>query len=104
MISVIVEISSTARNYAELSGRTQPVVGDVVVALVNLGIPIHGIAAFGKRDGRPTLPAPQQIGTQKQLSLLQAGTRKSHPSHIPNYLPQLPDPHAYIRTPVGQFI
>jgi len=97
--SLITEIGQSSRNYCELSGRTQPVIGDVVVALVNAGISIQGLEAFGKRENRAILQPPQQISSQKQLSLLQAGTKNSHPSHIPNHLPVLPDPHAYIRTP-----
>lgn len=60
---------------------------------------MQGLETYAKRDNRQTIPPPQQINPQKQLSLLQAGTKNSHPSHIPNYLPVLPDPHAYIRTP-----
>lgn len=97
----MVEIAHTSRDYAELSGRTQPVIGDVVVSLINLGISLQGITTYAKRENRPTIPPPQQIGTQKPLSLLQAGTKLSHPSHIPHHLPPLPDPHAYIRTPVS---
>lgn len=97
----MVEIAHTSRDYAELSGRTQPVIGDVVVSLINLGISLQGITTYAKRENRPTISAPQQIGTQKPLSLLQAGTKLSHPSHIPHHLPPLPDPHAYIRTPVS---
>lgn len=96
---MIVEISNTARSYAELSGRTQPVIGDVVVALINLGISLQGITSYAKRENMPTIPSPQQAAGQKQLCLLQAGTKLSHPPHISNYLPDLPDPHAYIRTP-----
>lgn len=95
---MIIEIAHTSKNYAELSGRTQPFLGDIVVALTNLGISMNGITAFVKRDIRK-IPTPQLISTQKQLSLLQAGTKQSHPPHIPNYLPPLPDPHAYVRTP-----
>lgn len=98
---MVVEIAHTSRDYAELSGRTQPVIGDVVVSLINLGISLQGITAYAKRENRPIIPSPQQIGTQKPLSLLQAGTKLSHPSHIPHHLPPLPDPHAYIRTPVS---
>lgn len=72
-----------------------------MVSLVNLGISLQGITTFGKREGRPTLPNPQQMSQTKQLSLLQAGTKLSHPPHIPHHLPVLPDPHAYIRTPVS---
>lgn len=95
------EIAYTTRSYAELSGRTQAVVGDVVVTLVNLGLSLNGIVAFAKRDSRALIPTPQIVSTQKQMSLLQAGTKQSHPPHIPHFLPQLPDPHAYIRTPVS---
>ncbi|XP_058459831.1 transcription initiation factor TFIID subunit 8-like [Malaya genurostris] len=97
--SFIVELGQSARNYCELAGRTQPVIGDVVIALINMGIPVKGLESYAKREGRQILPLPQQAQTQKQLSILQAGQKNSHPSHIPNYLPALPDPHAYIRTP-----
>lgn len=97
---VISEIGQSSRNYCELSGRSQPVIGDVIVALINAGISIQGLDTFARRESRAILQPPQQISSTKQLSLLQAGTKNSHPSHIPNHLPVLPDPHAYIRTPV----
>lgn len=71
-----------------------------MVSLINLGISIKGITAYAKRDSRPVITTPQQASTQKQLSLLQAGSKLPHPPHIPSYFPDLPDPHAYIRTPV----
>lgn len=82
-----------------MAGRTTPVIADVIVALVNMGISLDGLEAYANREDRHALQAPQQITQGKPLSILQAGTKNSHPSHIPNYLPPLPDPHAYIRTP-----
>lgn len=99
--SVLVEIGQSARNYCELSGRTQPVIGDVIVALINNGLSVQGIEAYARRDKRQIVQNPQSMGSNKQASLLQAGTKHSHPSHIPNFMPVLPDPHAYIRTPVS---
>lgn len=99
---VLVEVGQSARSYCELSGRTIPVLGDVVVALVNMGISLQGISEFAKRENRQIIPMPAQASQQKQLNLLQAGTKSSHPPHIPNYLPVLPDPHAYVRTPVSK--
>lgn len=64
-----------------------------------MGIKVDGIEAYGKREKRHAIPSPQQVQPQKQLSMLSAGTKKDHPSHIPSYLPDYPDPHAYIRTP-----
>lgn len=101
---MITEIGNSARSYCELSGRTVPVLGDVVIALINMGIPLYGIETFAKRENRQFIPMPPQYSQQKQLNLLQAGTKYSHPTHIPNYFPVLPDPHAYIRTPVPLFI
>ncbi|XP_055846784.1 transcription initiation factor TFIID subunit 8 isoform X3 [Episyrphus balteatus] len=97
--SLITEVGTSARSYCELSGRTIPVLGDVVVALVNMGISLQGLEAFAKRENRQVIPLPPLASQQKQLNLLQAGTKNSHPPHIPSYFPVLPDPHAYIRTP-----
>ncbi|XP_075157577.1 transcription initiation factor TFIID subunit 8-like [Haematobia irritans] len=97
--SLLVEVGQSARSYCELSGRTIPVVGDVVVALVNMGISLQGIEGFAKREGRQIISMPPQQQQQKQLNLLQAGTKSHHPPHILPYLPLFPDPHAYVRTP-----
>ena len=32
------EMANQTKNYAELAGRTQPVIGDVVMALINQGL------------------------------------------------------------------
>ncbi|XP_013108241.1 transcription initiation factor TFIID subunit 8 isoform X3 [Stomoxys calcitrans] len=97
--SLLVEVGQSARSYCELSGRTIPVVGDVVVALVNMGVSLQGIENFAKREGRQIISMPPQQQQQKQLNLLQAGTKSHHPPHILPYLPLFPDPHAYVRTP-----
>jgi transcription initiation factor TFIID subunit 8 len=94
------EIGESARNYCELSGRTEILVADVVLALVNAGIGVDNIHLYGLRANRSLLPPLQQQTQTKQLNILQAGVKQSHPSHIPSHLPPMPDPHAYIRTPV----
>lgn len=100
LILVLVELGNTTRAYCEHSGRTEPVIGDVVVALCDMGINWKGIEAYSRRDNRHIVPAPQHATPQKQINILQAGVKNVHPSHIPVHLPPLPDPHAYIRTPV----
>lgn len=96
---MLTEIGHSSKCYCELSGRTEPVLGDVVVAMINMGIKVEGIDQYGKKALRHVIPTPQQVQAQKQLSILSAGTKMPHPSHIPSHLPDLPDPHAYIRTP-----
>lgn len=57
-----------------------------------------------KQGKHTVLPPLQPQQPQKQLSMLQAGTKHSLPSHIPPHLPPFPDPHAYIRTPVSTYL
>jgi len=98
--SLIVEAGRSAKSYCELAGRTEPVLGDVVVALSEMGISLNGIESFAKRDNKSVIPMPPQQSQQKQLSLLQAGAKSSLPSYMNgHYVPDLPDPHAYVRTP-----
>lgn len=74
--------------------------GDVVLALINMGLSLKGLEAFGKKIGALTpVPAPQQMTATKQNALLKAGKKQDLPSYIPGHFPKLPDPHAYIRTP-----
>lgn len=97
--SIICQVGISARSFCELSGRTEPVIGDVIIALVNMGLPLEGIEIHARRAGRTVLPALVPSTQPKQLSILQAGLKQPHPQHILVHLPQFPDPHAYIRTP-----
>ncbi|XP_001607951.2 transcription initiation factor TFIID subunit 8 [Nasonia vitripennis] len=97
--SLLCEIGESARNYCELSGRTEILIADIVLALVNNGIKLDNIHSYSLRPNRSVLPSLQQQTQTKQLNILQAGVKQNHPPHIPNHLPQMPDPHAYIRTP-----
>ncbi|XP_051173655.1 transcription initiation factor TFIID subunit 8-like [Leptopilina boulardi] len=97
--SFIVEIGQSSRNYCELAGRTEVLIADLILALVNAGIRTDDINTYANRPNRSILPQLQQQTQTKQLNILQAGVKQNHPPHIPSHLPSLPDPHAYIRTP-----
>nr|CAD7196513.1 unnamed protein product [Timema douglasi]CAD7399011.1 unnamed protein product [Timema poppensis]CAD7569658.1 unnamed protein product [Timema californicum] len=99
MQSLLTEIGNSTKGYCELACRTEPVVGDVIMALINMGVRLDGLEKFAYRPGRIILPAPTASTQPKQPSILQAGVKLSHPPHIPSHLPPFPDPHAYIRTP-----
>lgn len=47
-ILVLCETANQSKNFAELAGRTQPVVGDVVMGLVNMGISFKDLDVSGK--------------------------------------------------------
>ncbi|KAI8034860.1 transcription initiation factor TFIID subunit 8 [Drosophila gunungcola] len=97
--ALIGEIGNSAHNYCELSGRTMPTVGDVSLALINMGISIASLDPYMRKETHAGIPLPPQQTQQRQLSLLQAGSKSSHPHYVPSYFPAMPDPHAYIRTP-----
>lgn len=71
-----------------------------IMLCIVLGINFNGLEQYIKQGKHPILPDLQPQQPQKQLSMLQAGTKQSLPSHIPPHFPPFPDPHAYIRTPV----
>ncbi|KAK4885805.1 hypothetical protein RN001_002076 [Aquatica leii] len=93
------EIGSMSHNYCELSGRSEPVIADIILGFVEMGIDFSGLQQFVKNGKSVVLPSLQPQQPQKQMNMLQAGTKQPLPSHIPQHLPSFPDPHAYIRTP-----
>ncbi|CAG2174623.1 unnamed protein product [Oppiella nova] len=97
--SVIFEIGRSSQAFCELSGRTEPLVGDVVMALVEMGLNIDDLSSYAMRSTRVTIPSPQVMAKQSTPRILQAGEKKTPSAYIPDYLPAFPDPHSYIRTP-----
>ncbi|KAI1288039.1 Transcription initiation factor TFIID subunit 8 [Halotydeus destructor] len=98
----ICELGRSSRSYCELAARTDVLVGDVVVALVEMGMNVDSIPVFGRtlfRSPKVVIPAPTQAPKANQPKILQAGEKKQLHSYIPDYLPPFPDPHSYIRTP-----
>lgn len=99
IVSLICELGRSSRAYCELTGRTEPLVGDVVMAMVEMGLSIDSISSYGLRGSRVIIPTPAQMPKQSLPKILQAGEKKSLFHYIPDYFPPFPDPHAYIRTP-----
>ncbi|KAK3932118.1 Transcription initiation factor TFIID subunit 8 [Frankliniella fusca] len=97
--SFLTEVGNSSKSYCELAGRTEPVIGDVIVALVNMGYNLEGLQAYGRRPARTTVPQPLPSAAPKATNILQAGEKQRFPAYIPNHMPEFPDPHAYIRTP-----
>ncbi|RWS00109.1 proline rich salivary secreted protein-like protein [Dinothrombium tinctorium] len=97
--SLLREMGRSAQAFTELSGRTQPLVGDIAIALIEMGIDIDSIAQYAKRPNRICISKPAQAPKQVTPKILQTGEKKSLFTYIPDYFPQFPDSHAYIRTP-----
>jgi transcription initiation factor TFIID subunit 8 len=97
--SLLVELGRSARAFCELAGRVEPVSADIVLALVEMGIHVSGIKEYALRSNRATVQAPAQTVAAKQTAILHTGNKKRHPPYVPDYLPEMPDSHSYIRTP-----
>ncbi|GFT26932.1 transcription initiation factor TFIID subunit 8 [Trichonephila clavipes] len=95
----IFELARSSRAFCELSGRSEPIVSDVVMGLVEMGINIESLIPFAKRPNRVTLPNPASLPRPTTSRILQAGDKRSLPGYIPEHYPSFPDPHTYIRTP-----
>eukprot|EP00731_Ephydatia_muelleri_P019894 Em0012g719a len=99
MQSYITEIGRMTRMYCELAQRNEPTLSDVQLALLEAGAEVKCLADYSKRPQRRNLPRQPRTFPQSQPKCLQVGGKVPHPPHIPNHLPQFPDPHTYIRTP-----
>ena len=97
--SLITELGRSARAFCELAGRVEPLVADLVLALVEMSVPMEGLREYALRQGRLTVQPPGQLVASKQTAILHTGNKKRHPGHIPDHLPEMPDSHSYIRTP-----
>ena len=99
MQSLLRQIGTSSHMYCEHAGRVQPVIGDVVMALVDMGIVPDHIEAYAKRNERVILPPLLKASHPKRVNNLHVGKVQPHPAHIPEYLPPLPDLHTFMRIP-----
>lgn len=93
-----------SKNYCELAGRNEPVIADIILSFVEMGIDFNKLEEKYQQMKSKKLPILPQLQPQqppKQIAMLQAGTKQPLPNHIPQHLPMFPDPHAYVRTPVN---
>lgn len=96
--SFLMELGRSTQAFAELAGRTEGLMTDVIMALVEMGQNIHALPGHAKRPNKSVFIPPSHNAPQPNLKMLQTGDRREHPSHIPDHLPPYPDPHTYIKT------
>jgi transcription initiation factor TFIID subunit 8 len=102
MQNLIRQIGVSAYSYCELARRTEPVIGDVIMALMNMGLSVEGIGLYAVRPGRIVILPPTKSTNPKQKCILKPGKRHLRPSHIPAHFPPFPGPLAEIRTPASK--
>ncbi|XP_069132320.1 transcription initiation factor TFIID subunit 8-like [Argopecten irradians] len=96
--SFLTELGRSCRSYAELAGRSEGMMTDVFMSLVDMGQNIQSIQSHARRVNKSVFLPPAHTGPPPTLKTLQVGDKPSHPSHIPDHLPAFPDSHTYIRT------
>ncbi|XP_023649183.1 transcription initiation factor TFIID subunit 8 isoform X2 [Paramormyrops kingsleyae] len=97
--SYISEVGRSAKAYCEHTARSTPTLSDVVVTLVEMGFSVDALPIYAKRSQRMVITAPPVTNAPVVPKALVAGQKRQHPSHIPCYFPEFPDPHTYIKTP-----
>lgn len=97
--SILTEAGRSSQIFAELNGRSESTPGDVVLALIEMGLNVDSILEYGKRRNPIRIPAPASEQPQRKPTILQAGQHRPLHSYIPDHFPPFPDSHSYIRTP-----
>lgn len=96
--SYLGEMGKSARAYAELAGRTESLVNDVALALIDIGCNLSSLPEYSRRPNKSVFIPPVTSTYTAPARTLQVGEKRQHPSHIPPNFPPFPDPHTYIKT------
>ena len=98
--SFLSELGRSSRAFSDLACRAHPMHSDVLLALVEMGHPPTGLQEYAFRTGRKSIPNPNTAVPVKSTPILHSGERKRPKTHaLPEHAPDLPDAHAYLRTP-----
>ena len=49
------------RQFCELAGRVEPIIADLILAMVELGVPITGLNEFARRRTAKAVTTPGQV-------------------------------------------
>lgn len=98
-ISFMNELSKSAKQFCEHSGRTEPLPNDIFMALIEMGTDISSLPPYAFRSQRHIIPTPMVMAKSATPKILQTGQKRPHSTYIPDYLPSFPDSHSYIQTP-----
>eukprot|EP00035_Acanthoeca_spectabilis_P024818 m.455482 g.455482 ORF g.455482 m.455482 type:complete len:307 (+) comp20880_c0_seq1:186-1106(+) len=111
----LIEVAKKAKLAAELQGRTNVNAVDTVMALEYTGTPVSSLLKYTRAyadledrkpsevvDRRPetTADMSEEFAEDPERKLYDEKHRQKRPEIVPNFMPQFPEPHTYMRTPV----
>lgn len=98
--SIISEAGRASQAMAEHNGRCETTPSDVLLALIDMGLNVESILAYGKqRSNLFRIATPGKEQPSRPPTILRTGQTKPLHTYIPDTYPPFPDPHSYVRTP-----
>jgi transcription initiation factor TFIID subunit 8 len=76
-----------------------PTLPDVEVALADSGLSTERLEEYSKRPERRHVPKQGITSPPATPNIFQTTTKAARPQNVPDYLPPLPNPHTFHRTP-----
>ncbi|KAF6265553.1 Bromodomain associated-domain-containing protein [Scenedesmus sp. NREL 46B-D3] len=102
LLRYLTTVCSSSHSYAELAGRSQSNLADLLLSLEELGVTAEDLHQHLELQ-RSDVPfahtlAPFPVRTQRPVPPTFADQGEPHPAHLPAFLPAFPDPHTYQHT------
>ncbi|KAG1679127.1 hypothetical protein FOA52_000482 [Chlamydomonas sp. UWO 241] len=98
------EVACGAASYAEMAGRSEANVSDVVLSLDNLGVTVCELAEYAESldpddntFAHTLAPFPVRVPVRPTPTFEDRG--EAPPPHVPSFLPAFPDAHTFEHTP-----
>lgn len=103
LLRYITQLGAASHSYAEMAGRSDTNVFDILLAFEDLGVNIDDLTRMRFHEEEVPFahalpPYPVEKAPQLLPSFLERG--EVPPAHVPGFLPAFPDPHTYTATPV----
>lgn len=103
LLQYIAEIGSATHSYAELAGRVDCNVNDLLLALQDVGASVDDIMEYSEHmEDVPFAHSIPRFPALKKPAAFVSFSQKGEdpPAHIPSFLPAFPEKHTYVDTPV----
>lgn len=102
MLRYIAQLGSASHSYAELAGRTDCNVNDLLLTFEDMGIDLDELRKFAAAGQEVPFAHPlphYPVSKAPSLAPTFVDKKETPPPHVPAFLPAFPDKHTYVQTP-----